>query len=117
MSSEKDNPLRAEKRRKLHALKEKGLNPFPHNFKPTDKVAAIVAAHSGIEVGQALPDVKVKMAGRLMTRRDMGKAAFFNFQDQTGSIQSYIRLEELQPNDRQFFELVDIGEWIGIEGF
>jgi lysyl-tRNA synthetase, class II len=115
--SEKENPLRAEKRRKLHQLKEKGLDPFPHNYKPTHKVKDVVDAHNGIETGAVLNDVKVKMAGRLMTRRDMGKAAFFNFQDQTGSIQSYIRLEELQSKDKEFFTLVDIGDWIGIEGF
>ena len=115
--AEKDNPLRAEKRRKLHELKEQGLNPFPHNFKPTHKVAMIVREHHSIETGQSLPGVKVKMGGRLMTRRDMGKAAFFNFQDQTGSMQAYVRLEELPQNDRKFFDLVDIGDWIGIEGF
>jgi len=117
MSVEKDNPLRAEKRRKLHELKAAGLNPFPHNFKPTHKVAPIFEKHSGIETGQQLTDVRVKMAGRLMTRRDMGKAAFFNFQDQTGSIQAYVKLEELPADDRKFFDLVDLGDWIGIEGF
>jgi lysyl-tRNA synthetase class 2 len=117
MTTERENPLRAEKRRKLHDLKTLGLNPFPHNYKPTHKVAGVLADHSHIEVGQALNDVKVKMAGRLMTRRDMGKAAFFNFQDQSGSLQAYIRLEELAANDRKFFELADIGDWIGIEGF
>lgn len=117
MSTEKENPLRAEKRRKLHELKSSGLNPFPHNFKPTHKVAPIFEKFSGIETGQQLTEEKVKMAGRLMTRRDMGKAAFFNFQDQSGSIQAYVKLEELPANDRKFFDLVDLGDWIGIEGF
>jgi lysyl-tRNA synthetase class 2 len=61
--------------------------------------------------------IDVVMAGRLMTKRDMGKAAFFNFQDQTGSLQAYVRLEELSEKDRKFFEHVDLGDWVGLSGF
>lgn len=113
---EKDNPLRAEKRRKLHDLREKGLNPFPHNFKPTHKAGPVAEANAGLQAGEQT-SVDVVMAGRLMTRRDMGKAAFFNFQDQTGSLQGYVRLEELSEKDRQFFELADLGDWVGLTGF
>lgn len=113
---EKENPLRAEKRKKLHALKELGLNPFPHNFKPTHKAAEILKTFNALEPGQQVQG-EFKMAGRLMTKRDMGKAAFFNFQDQTGSLQGYVRLEELAENDRKFFDHVDLGDWIGISGF
>jgi lysyl-tRNA synthetase, class II len=113
---EKENPLRAEKRKKLHALKELGLNPFPHNFKPTHKAVEIHTSYGGLEAGQQAEGDFV-MAGRLMTKRDMGKAAFFNFQDQTGSLQGYVRLEELNETDRKFFDHVDLGDFIGISGF
>lgn len=112
----KENPLRAEKRKKLHALKELGLNPFPHNFKPTHKAEEILKTYASLEAGQQAQGDFV-MAGRLMTKRDMGKAAFFNFQDQTGALQGYVRLEELSETDRKFFEYVDIGDWIGVSGF
>jgi len=114
--SSKDNPLRKEKRRKLHELKRLGLDAFPHNFKPTHKAAQVMAEHSGIGVGEKVAG-EITMAGRLMTRRDMGKAAFFNFQDQTGALQGYVRLEELSESDRQFFDLVDLGDWVGLTGF
>ncbi len=110
-----ENPLRAEKRKKLHALKEQGLNPFPHNFKPTHKAGPILEAYAAFEAGQQGTE-DVVMAGRLMTKRDMGKAAFFNFQDQTGSLQGYVRLEELSEDHRKFFDHVDIGDWIGVTG-
>lgn len=113
---QRENPLRAEKRKKLHALKELGLDPFPHNFKPTHKVADIVSQYSGLQSGEQVQGDFV-MAGRLMTLRDMGKAAFFNFQDQTGMLQAYVRLEELSENDRKFFEHVDLGDWVGLSGF
>jgi lysyl-tRNA synthetase class 2 len=111
----KENPLRAEKRKKLHALKELGLNPFPHNFKPTHKAGPVLEAHKAFEAGQQGTE-DVVMAGRLMTKRDMGKAAFFNFQDQTGTLQGYVRLEELPEDDRKFFEHVDLGDWVGVTG-
>ena len=113
---ERDNPLRAEKRKKLHQLKELGLDPFPHNFKPNAKAAEMLAKHGGLQAGEQTTG-DVVMAGRLMTKRDMGKAAFFNFQDQTGSLQAYVRLEELSEKDRKFFEHVDLGDWVGLSGF
>jgi lysyl-tRNA synthetase class 2 len=113
---ERDNPLRAEKRKKLHQLKELGLDPFPHNFKPNAKAADMLAKHGGLQAGEQTT-IDVVMAGRLMTKRDMGKAAFFNFQDQTGSLQAYVRLEELSEKDRKFFEHVDLGDWVGLSGF
>ena len=113
--SEKENPLRAEKRKKLHALRELGLDPFPHNFKPTHKAGPVAQAHASFEPGQQGTE-DVVMAGRLMTKRDMGKAAFFNFQDQTGALQGYVRLEELSERDRKFFDHVDLGDWVGITG-
>jgi lysyl-tRNA synthetase class 2 len=112
----RDNPLRAEKKRKLAALREKGLDPFPHSFKPTHKAASVKAMHDGLQAGEATT-ADVVMAGRLMTRRDMGKAAFFNFQDQTGSLQGYVRLEELSPEHQEFFKHVDLGDWVGLTGF
>lgn len=113
---EKDNPLRAEKKKKLHALRELGLDPFPHNFKPTHKAASVAADNAALQAGEQ-GQKDVVMAGRLMTKRDMGKAAFFNFQDQTGALQGYVRLEELSERDRNFFNHVDLGDWVGLKGF
>ena len=74
----RENPLRAEKRKKLQRLKELGLNPFPHQFKPTHSVAQILAEHNAIAAGVQVPGTWV-MAGRLMTKRDMGKPPFLTF--------------------------------------
>jgi len=47
----------------------------------------------------------------------MGKASFFNFQDQSGNLQGYVRVEELSEADRKFFDLVDLGDIVGVTGF
>lgn len=117
MESNKDNPLRLEKKKKLLALKEAGLDPFPHNFKPTVKTAELHKNYDQLEAGEVKEEIKVKLAGRLMTHRHMGKAAFFNIQDQDGQIQGYVRKQELPEEDQIFLDHVDLGDWVGIEGF
>ena len=115
-NDERENPLRAEKRRKLGLLREKGIDPYPHNFARTAQIAKIHATHNGIETGTVLTDT-YRIAGRLMTARPMGKAAFFNVQDQSGNIQCYLRMEEMDETSRTNFDLLDIGDIVGVEGF
>ena len=59
MESTKDNPLRAEKKKKMLALREKGLELFPHNFKPSIKATELHEKYDHIETGQVLEEVKV----------------------------------------------------------
>lgn len=113
----KDNPLRAEKRRKLHELREKGINPFPHTYAQTHHAALLLKNHGHINAGEKIEGEVVSLAGRLMTMRDMGKAAFFNLQDQSGSIQIYIRTQELSEEQKNAFKLVDLGDICGVKGF
>lgn len=118
MSTEHDNPLRAEKRKKLHAMKEAGINPFPYTFEGRTKVTDIVAKHADkLQAGEKLLDSNYRVAGRLMTLRLMGKAAFFNLQDQSGNLQIYVKIEELSEQDRKTFELIDLGDIVGVEGY
>jgi lysyl-tRNA synthetase class 2 len=112
-----DNPIRAEKRRKLQELREKGYDPFPHNYERTGTVGEIKAKFSEIATGEKKEDAVYKIAGRLMTKRPMGKAAFFNVQDQSGNIQVYLRREELNERDQLAWDGIDLGDIVGIEGF
>jgi lysyl-tRNA synthetase, class II len=112
-----DNPIRAEKRRKLHDLREKGYDPYPHNYERTGHAGEIKAKYADIATGEALKDKVYKVAGRLMTKRPMGKAAFFNVQDQSGNIQVYLRKEEIKEQDQLAFDHLDIGDIVGVEGF
>ncbi|MCB0378450.1 MAG: lysine--tRNA ligase [Bdellovibrionales bacterium] len=115
--TKEDNPIRAEKRRKLHDLKEKGLDPYPHNYDRTAQIREIRHRFENIETGEVLEGEVFRIAGRLMTKRPMGKAAFFNVQDQTGNLQCYLKKSELSEEDLLAYEHIDIGDIIGIEGF
>jgi lysyl-tRNA synthetase, class II len=112
-----ENPIRAEKRRKLHALREKQYDPYPHNYEKTANVAEIREKFSEINTGEVLNDKVFRIAGRLMTKRPMGKAAFFNVQDQSGNMQCYLKTSELPEVDQFAFDHIDLGDIVGIEGY
>jgi len=112
-----ENPIRAEKRRKLQELRDKGYDPFPHNFERTGKLGEIKSKFADIATGEKKEDAVYKVAGRLMTKRPMGKAAFFNIQDQSGNMQCYLRREELPERDQFAWDQIDLGDIVGIEGF
>ncbi len=116
-ANSQDNPLRAEKRKKLHALKAKGIEIFPHTYERTALTGQIHKDYGNLANGEKKPESMFKMAGRLMTLRVMGKASFFNIQDGQGALQIYLRTEELTPDDLFAFEHVDLGDFVGIEGF
>ena len=117
-TSERENPLRAEKRKKLDELRAAGIDPFPHNYDRNSQAASLVREfdHS-LQAGDKRENTHYRLAGRLMTKRPMGKAAFFNIQDGSGVIQCYLRKEELSPEDVTAFELLDIGDIVGVSGF
>lgn len=115
--SEHDNPIKAEKRKKLTALRGKGINPYPYNFKRTIEAGPLKSQFEALQAGQKSEGDVHRLAGRVMTLRSMGKAVFFNLQDMTGPVQVYIRVEELPAADREAFDLVDLGDIVGVEGF
>lgn len=112
-----DNPIKAEKRRKLNALREKGVNPYPYTFDVTAKIEKIIHDYHSLVAGEKKIETKFRIAGRLMTLRSMGKASFFNVQDATGVLQCYIKVEELTETERTVFDLIDLGDIVGIEGY
>jgi lysyl-tRNA synthetase class 2 len=118
VSEEKrDNPIREEKRKKLHALKEKGIDPFPYNYDRTHRTEDIRNRFGSLTAGEKRESDTARLAGRVMTVRSMGKASFFNIQDQSGQMQIYIKPEELTEIEQISFDHLDIGDIVGVEGF
>lgn len=115
--SELDNPIKAEKRKKLHAMKAKGINPFPYAFDKNVHIEQLIKDYSALVAGEKKTETNFRVAGRLMTLRAMGKASFFNVQDVTGSLQCYIKIEEQTDLDRAAFDLIDLGDIVGLEGY
>lgn len=110
-----DNPLRQEKKKKLQELRKK-VDVYPHSFERTTYSSELLEKYSSLDVGEKLKDTSFVLAGRVMTKRSMGKASFFNIQDDN-SFQCYLKLEELSDEDKFSFKYLDIGDIVGIEGF
>lgn len=101
---------------KLDELRKKG-NAFPNDFR-RDALAADLHTEFNDLDHDALEQKNkhVKVAGRMMLRRLMGKASFFHIQDMSGRIQIYIRAQDLPEGSYEEFKRWDIGDIIGIEG-
>ncbi len=108
------------RRKSLAALREVGINPYP-----AERFDVNATARSIAEGYDAAPESfqTVTIAGRMMSRRIMGSASFFELQDHTGRIQVYIRRDDICPEGEPtlyntvFKKLLDIGDFIGVEGF
>jgi len=114
---QKDNPLREEKRKKLLALKTAGVELYPHQFDRTHLLGQIRKEYGALTAGEKREEAQVVSAGRVMTVRSMGKALFFNIQDQETSLQVYVKTEELDANSQKVLEYLDIGDILGVHGF
>ena len=96
---------------KLDALRAEGLDPFQQTkFDVTSDSAAIKGNFDAME-GQS-----VRLAGRIMTKRGMGKVSFCDLQDSTGRIQLYVKFDEMEEASFNRFKKYDIGDIIGVVG-
>ena len=107
--------LRETRLEKANALKAQGQEPYALRFDLTDRMARLQADHADLANG-AERDLKVSVAGRVMTRRVMGKLAFFTLADETGTIQLFLEKATLGDSFAQLSSLVDAGDLIGVDG-
>jgi lysyl-tRNA synthetase, class II len=105
------NDQPAQRRHKLAALRRTG-NAYPNDF---ERDALCADLHARYAAREAQP-ITVRIAGRLMTRRVMGKAAFAHLQDMSGRIQIYLRREDLPEGGYESFKQWDLGDIVGAEG-
>jgi len=111
-----ENHVIAERREKLKTIREKGV-AFPNDFKPDAIAANIHAAHGAAE-NEALETkvVQVKVAGRMMLKRVMGKASFVTVQDASGRIQLFVSRDNVGEEIYDAFKHWDLGDIVGAEG-
>ncbi|WP_449036362.1 lysine--tRNA ligase [Peptostreptococcus stomatis] len=100
------------RRDKLSELQKMGRDPF--------KISKYDVTHHSNEVVDnydSLEGQKVSLAGRIMSKRIMGKASFMHLQDQNGRIQAYVKRDDIGTDEYKLFKTYDIGDIVGIEGF
>lgn len=109
-SADRPKPVR-DRYTKLEKLRELGVDPYAYSFEPTHELAAALSGFSD----DAEPE-RVRVAGRLLSMRDMGRSAFGHLGDRTGRLQIYFKKKELSERDAALADLLDLGDWIGVEG-
>ena len=107
------------RRQSLEELRAMGIDPYPAAEYPTNAFSTDIKA----DFNDDEPRREVCIAGRTMSRRVMGKAAFAELQDSKGRIQVYITRDDICPGEdkdlynKVFKKLLDIGDFIGVKGF
>ncbi len=103
-----------ERRKKREELLKLGINPYPYNYAPTHNSAQVSEKYKTLQPEEKTND-NVKVAGRIVGLRRMGKATFMHILDQHGKVQAYFKYDDI-PKEYDILKLIDMGDWIGIEG-
>jgi lysyl-tRNA synthetase class 2 len=117
MSTLQESDQVVQRRANLEELKKLGVDPYPHRFEadaPIEAVAREYKDSSREELDEAKPHFR--LAGRILAIRPFGKANFVVISDGRARIQAYIRQDTLPARDFNIFKLLDLGDWVGVEG-
>ena len=109
-----DDPI-AVRRAKREALMAAGKDPYGHAFAYSHHLADLAEQYADLEDGASTED-EVKVAGRVMAKRDQGKLAFLELRDSTGDMQLFCRINALGEDAFAELKDLDVGDWIGVEG-
>jgi lysyl-tRNA synthetase class 2 len=107
----------AQRLAKAESLRGMGVNPYPNRFERSHRLAEIVTAYGekNLEDLAALA-VPVRVAGRVLTKRGHGKASFATLSDGEGRLQIYVRADQVGERGYQVFDLLDLGDFVGVCG-
>jgi len=106
-----------QRRANLEALRHLGVDVYPRRFDASTTIDAVVAEH-GARAGEDLEasPTRVRVAGRILAIRSFGKANFLQLSDGRSRIQVYVRQDSVPELDFKTFKLLDLGDWVGVEG-
>ena len=112
---ERPKPVR-DRFEKLRALEAAGYEPFAYGFEVTDSLRGARERHETRSAGAPDDELRVRVAGRLLSLRDLGGSAFAHLGDRDGRLQVYFKRNVLSERDVALLDLLDLGDWIGVSG-
>ncbi|MCX7751332.1 MAG: lysine--tRNA ligase [Blastocatellia bacterium] len=122
-----ENELIVQRRKNFEVICALGFDPYPHKFERTHTITEIVRTYGHYagakppeeleRVNAELRQIAVRIAGRMMTTRLMGRAAFAHLSDGDQRLQIYIRSNEVSEREWQLYNHLDLGDIIGAEGY
>lgn len=110
------NELLQVRRSKLDELRKLGVDPFGQKYERTHTAADVLQHQDKTNEQLDELNIEVSIAGRIMQKRGMGKAGFAHIQDLTGKVQIYVRLDQVGETSYKAFDILDIGDIIGVRG-
>lgn len=111
------NDLLRQRRAKIDSYRESGINPFANDFRVTHSAAQIAELHIDDDADTLQENqAEYAIAGRIMARRDFGKAAFLQLQDGNGRLQVYVAKNQIGEANFELFRKLDIGDIVGVSG-
>ena len=120
LASEELSRVRQHRYDKLDAIRERGLEPYAYAYDRTHLAVEAVALFDQAEQASALDEngqaEGVSVAGRITSYRSHGKSAFAHLEDRSGQVQIYFRKDVLGDERFETLELLDLSDWIGVEG-
>ena len=120
MTEQELSQVRQHRQEKLDAIRERGLEPYAYTYDRTHLAVEAVSLFDQAEQADALDEdgrgEHISVAGRIMSYRSHGKSAFAHIEDRSGQVQIYFRKNVLGDESFNTLELLDISDWIGVEG-
>jgi len=114
---EKINPVIEERISKAQKLKAMGIDLYPAGYQKDITISEIIAHFEKMDNDTLEHEsTSFRIAGRIMSRRDFGKASFIHIKDRTDRIQAYVRKDKVTNEKFDIFKLMDIGDFVGIKG-
>jgi lysyl-tRNA synthetase class 2 len=115
--AESESDQQAARREKLARLRQAGVNVFPYKARAEQEIFAVVVAHAGLSREELEErDLRVSVAGRVVSIRKMGRATFFHIADGRSRIQAYLRSDVAGEKAYEVFKLIDIGDFLLVRG-
>jgi lysyl-tRNA synthetase, class II len=113
-----EDDLYEQRVQRISEIEALGFQPYGHRFDFTHTVPQILAQYAGAPADQLEnPRVTVRVAGRIMTIRRMGKAGFAHLMQAGAQLQVYVRKDAVSEKEFALYQLLDLGDLIGVEGY
>ena len=110
-----ENPLIEQRLNKLNELRKLKVNPYPYSYKRTHSAQQLQDKYKNLKAEDKTNDI-VKVCGRIMLLRRMGKASFVTLEDFSERIQIYVREEDVGKENYNIFKKMEMGDFIGTKG-
>ena len=102
---------------RIHEIKALGFQPYGHRFEFSHAIPEILSVYGAKTAEELSPEVRVRVAGRVMTKRLMGKAGFAHLQQNGERLQIYVKKDAVGEGDFKLFQSLDNGDIVGVEGY